>query len=170
MIKNSISIKQKNMPPTEAPPMLWHNNQLLLHHNYAHFATTTRSCPIPAAVQHATLPQPNACAQCLYAVHHVDCTQCACEVMPNACCPTITRWCPVLAAHSSTTRHLLHASCIASAIYPIMLCLSLCTHWSQHSINQHSPFPLPLTWRQLCNKWGHGWLCIQWTQLHTRVI
>lgn len=57
---------------------------------------------------------------------------------------------------TTTTRsYLLHAPCIASAIYPIMLCLSLCTHWSQHSINQHSPFPLPLTWHQLCNKWGH---------------
>jgi len=70
---------------------------------------------------------------------------------------------------TTTTRsYLLHAPCIASAIYPIMLCLSLCTHWSQHSINQHSPFPL--TWHQLCNKWGHGWLCIQRTQLHTRII
>lgn len=85
------------MPPTEVPPRLWLNNQLLLHHNYAHFTTTTRSCPIPAAVQHATLYQPNACAQCLHAAHQVDCTQCACEVMPNACCPTIPRWYPMLA-------------------------------------------------------------------------
>jgi len=96
--QNSISIKHKNMPPTEAAHRLWLNKQLLLHHNYAHFTTTTRSCPIAAAVQHATLYQPNACAQCLHAAHQVDCTPCACEVMPNACWPTTPRWCPMLAA------------------------------------------------------------------------
>ena len=77
--QNSISIKHKNMPPTEAPPRLWLNNQLL------HFIPTKCLGPMPACCSPSWL-HPMCLwgyAQCLLPYNP--------KVVPNACCSSTTR-------------------------------------------------------------------------------